>query len=90
MTTTYDLYEIPTKNGTMTVLPTVRNLQEAIVLNDDFEGGALCFEEMGLRWEPVAGSAIFLTNTSTKTMVHEVEKVTSGERFSINTFWTAS
>lgn len=36
MTTTYDLYEIPTKNGNMTVLPTVRNLQEAKVLNDDF------------------------------------------------------
>jgi predicted protein tyrosine phosphatase len=36
MTTTYDLYEIPTKNGTMTVLPTVRNLREAMVLNDDF------------------------------------------------------
>jgi hypothetical protein len=61
-----------------------------IVLNDDFEGGALRFEELGLRWEPVAGSAIFLSNTSTKNMVHEVEKVISGERFSINTFWTAS
>jgi hypothetical protein len=61
-----------------------------IVLNDNFEGGALCFGEIGLRWEPIAGSAIFLTNTSTKAMVHEVEEITSGERFSINTFWTAS
>jgi predicted protein tyrosine phosphatase len=36
MTTTYDLYEIPTKSGSMTVLPTVRNLREAKVLNQDF------------------------------------------------------
>ena len=61
-----------------------------IVLNDDFDGGALRFEELGLRWEPVARSAIFLCNTSTKNMVHEVEKVISGQRYSINTFWTAS
>jgi hypothetical protein len=60
-----------------------------VVLNDDFEGGALYFEELGLHWTPVARSAVFLSNTSTKTMVHEVEKVTTGLRFSINTFWTA-
>ena len=36
MTTTYDLYEIPTKNGSTTVLPTVRNLREAQALNKDF------------------------------------------------------
>lgn len=36
MTTTYDLYEIPTKTGSMTILPTVRSLREAQVLNKDF------------------------------------------------------
>lgn len=61
-----------------------------IVLNGGFEGGALRFEELGLSWQPIPRSAVFLSNTSTKTMVHEVEKVTSGQRYSINTFWTAS
>jgi predicted protein tyrosine phosphatase len=36
MTTTYDLYEIPTKNGSTTILPTVRNLWEAEILASDF------------------------------------------------------
>jgi hypothetical protein len=36
MTTTYDLYEIPTTSGTMTILPTVRNLRESKILSKDF------------------------------------------------------
>ena len=58
-----------------------------IYLNDDFEGGSIRFEELGFSWKPIAGSAIFLSNTSTKLMVHEVEAITSGQRFSINTFF---
>ena len=61
-----------------------------IILNNDFSGGSIRFEELGISWEPVARSAVFLCNTSTKEMVHEIQKVTSGERYSINTFWTAS
>ena len=60
-----------------------------IILNDDFSGGSIRFEELGISWEPVARSAVFLCNTSTKELVHEIQKVTSGERYSINTFWTA-
>ena len=58
-----------------------------IILNDEFEGGFLRFEELGLSWQPIARSAVFLSNTSTKTMVHEVEQVTSGKRYSLNTFF---
>ncbi len=36
MTTTFDLYEIPTTNGAMTTIPTVRNLRESKILNKDF------------------------------------------------------
>jgi hypothetical protein len=60
-----------------------------VFLNDNYEGGAIRFEELGISWKPVAGSAVFLSNTSTKLMVHEIEKVTSGQRFSINTFFRA-
>ncbi|CAB5222155.1 Oxoglutarate/iron-dependent dioxygenase [uncultured Caudovirales phage] len=61
-----------------------------IILNGDFKGGSLRFEELGLSWQPLARSAVFLSNTSTKMMVHEVEKVTGGQRFSLNTFFKAS
>jgi hypothetical protein len=58
-----------------------------IYLNDDFEGGSIFFEELGVSWQPVAGSAIFLSNTSTKSMVHEIKTVARGNRFSINAFF---
>jgi hypothetical protein len=60
-----------------------------VFLNDDFDGGSIIFEELGVSWKPLAGSAIFLSNTSTKLMVHEIEKITRGQRFSINTFFRA-
>jgi hypothetical protein len=56
-------------------------------LNDDFEGGSIHFEELGVSWQPICGSAVILSNTSTKSMVHEIKPVTKGERFSINAFF---
>jgi hypothetical protein len=56
-------------------------------LNEDFEGGSIHFEELGVSWQPICGSAVILSNTSTKSMVHEIKPVTKGERFSINAFF---
>ena len=58
-----------------------------VFLNDDFDGGSIRFEELGISYQPVKGSAVLLSNTSTKKMVHEVEKITRGQRLSLNTFF---
>lgn len=50
-----------------------------IYLNDDYEGGEIVFEELGMSIKPKAGSSIIFPGQ----YFHEVKKVVSGQRYAI-------
>ena len=58
-----------------------RTLSVLIYLNDDYEGGNLVFKNSNLSFKPEAGSIIFFP--SNFLYVHEVEKITSGIKYSL-------
>lgn len=56
-----------------------------IYLNDDFEGGLLCFPDQNVEIQPKVGSlAVF--DGGHKNM-HEVTMITKGVRYTIGSFW---
>jgi len=55
-------------------------------LNDDFEGGATCFQHLGLKIQPKRGSALVYYYTPTEPLVHCGNAVTSGTKFILNAF----
>lgn len=60
-----------------------RRFALSVNLNDDFEGGGLCFPEYGRRFyrPPAGGGVAFSCN-----LLHEAQPVTRGRRFGLFTF----
>ncbi len=60
-----------------------RRFALTINLNDEFEGGGLCFPEYGRRFyrPPAGGGVVFSCN-----LLHEAQPVTRGQRFGLFTF----
>jgi peroxiredoxin/predicted 2-oxoglutarate/Fe(II)-dependent dioxygenase YbiX len=60
-----------------------RRFALSVNLNDDFEGGGLCFPEYGRRFyrPPAGGGVAFSCN-----LLHEAQAVTRGRRFGLFTF----
>lgn len=58
-----------------------RDLSLLIYLNDDFQGGALCFEKFHYRIKPRAGMAVLFPSDSR--YLHTAEIVTQGVRYAI-------
>ena len=60
-----------------------RRFAMSLNLNESYEGGELCFPEYGpLRYQPAAGEALLFSCS----LLHEVTKVTSGERLALLSF----
>jgi hypothetical protein len=58
-------------------------------INDDYEGGEFNMPKMGLRFKPMANSALLFTKSDHEDMAHEVLPVTSGTRY-VSQSWYAS
>lgn len=58
-----------------------RRVSTVYYLNDDYEGGELCFPQFGIELKPKAGDMIVFP--SAYVYSHSVKPVTSGNRFSI-------
>lgn len=60
-----------------------RRFALSVNLNDDFDGGGLCFPEYGRRFyrPPAGGGVAFSCN-----LLHEAQQVTRGQRFGLFTF----
>jgi prolyl 4-hydroxylase len=65
---------------------TQRTATMIMYLNDDFEGGATCFQHLGLAVQPKRGSALVYYYTPAEPLVHCGEPVTSGTKFILNAF----
>jgi hypothetical protein len=65
---------------------TQRTATMIMYLNDDFEGGATCFQHLGLKIQPKRGSALVYYYTPTQPLVHCGEAVVSGTKFILNAF----
>ncbi len=60
-----------------------RRFALSVNLNDDFEGGGLCFPEYGRRfYQPAAGGGVAFSCN----LLHEAQPVTRGRRFGLFTF----
>lgn len=57
-----------------------------IYINDEYEGGELCFPRYGLKFKPKAGTLVFFP--SNNRYAHAVTEVKSGLRFTSAHFWT--
>lgn len=58
-----------------------RVLSVLLYLNDDYEGGEICFQQSNIKLKAEAGSVIFFP--SNFLYVHEVMPITSGKRYSL-------
>ena len=58
-----------------------RVLSVLLYLNDDYEGGELCFPQSNIKMKPMPGSVIFFP--SNFLYVHEVMPVTNGTRYAL-------
>lgn len=64
----------------------LRDITSVCYLNDDYEGGELCFDLLGIKIKPKAGTLVFFPTP--KIYKHSVTTVTNGQRFSVSKFWT--
>jgi predicted 2-oxoglutarate/Fe(II)-dependent dioxygenase YbiX len=64
-----------------------RDLSLLVYLNDDYEGGALCFDKFHYRLRPRAGMVVLFPSDCR--YVHAAEQVTAGERYVIVS-WAAA
>ncbi|CAB4145186.1 Oxoglutarate/iron-dependent dioxygenase [uncultured Caudovirales phage] len=64
---------------------TLRDITSVCYLNDDYEGGELCFDLLGIKIKPKAGTLVFFPTP--KRYKHCVTTVTNGQRFSVSKFW---
>jgi prolyl 4-hydroxylase len=65
---------------------TQRNATMIMYLNDDFEGGATCFQHLDLRVCPRRGSALVYYYDPAQPLIHRGEAVKSGTKFILNAF----
>lgn len=56
-----------------------------IYLNDNYDGGELCFPLQGITFKPVAGTAAFFP--ANKWYRHSVSKIANGTRYTSPQFW---
>jgi len=63
-----------------------RKYTAIIYLNQDFEGGDLCFPTKNIRVKPEPRALVFFPGTLE--YLHEVEKITAGTRYTLASFWT--
>jgi hypothetical protein len=78
----YDGYgSLPTPNGNPK-----REISSVLYLNEDFDGGEICFPNQGINLKPKPGMlAIFPANQE---FVHFVTRVNSGFRYTVPQFWS--
>lgn len=63
----------------------LRDITSVCYLNDDYDGGELSFDLLGIKIKPKAGTFIFFPTA--KIYKHSVGTVTNGERYSVSKFW---
>ena len=63
----------------------LRDITSVCYLNDDYEGGELSFDLLGIKIKPEAGTLVFFPTP--KRYKHSVATVTNGQRFSVSKFW---
>lgn len=56
-----------------------------IYLNDDYDGGELCFPLQGIRFKPIAGTAAFFP--ANRWYRHSVSEISNGTRYTSPQFW---
>jgi PKHD-type hydroxylase len=63
-----------------------RKVSVSIILNDDYEGGEICFRtsETGTCQRPTAGNVIAFSSF----IPHKVKPITSGERYAVVVWFT--
>ena len=65
---------------------TQRTTTMIMYLNDDFEGGATCFQHLNLKVQPKRGSVLVYHYSPTQPLIHCGETVVSGTKFILNAF----
>jgi hypothetical protein len=65
---------------------TQRTATMIMYLNDDFEGGATCFQHLGLKIQPKRGSVLVYYYTPASPLVHRGAAVISGTKFILTAF----
>ena len=63
----------------------LRDITSVCYLNDDYEGGELSFDLLGIKIKPEAGTLVFFPTP--KRYKHSVATVNNGQRFSVSKFW---
>ncbi len=63
----------------------LRDITSVCYLNDDFDGGELSFDLLGVKIKPKAGMLVFFPTA--KIYKHSVGTVSNGERYSVSKFW---
>lgn len=63
-----------------------RDYASIIYLNDDYEGGVIYFPQHDLELKPKPGTMV--TFPGTTEYMHGVTELTSGERYTVASFWT--
>ena len=62
-----------------------RDITSIYYLNDDFDGGELSFDSLGVKIKPKAGMLVFFPTDDIYR--HSVNAVSNGERYSVPKFW---
>lgn len=57
-------------------------------INDDFDGGEVVFENIGLSFKPIKNSLIVFSNSHSEKMIHSVNAVKNGTRYMSQCFFT--
>jgi hypothetical protein len=57
-------------------------------INDDYEGGENVMPALGLRYKPQANSMLLVSNSWHEDSVHSIEKITKGNRYMSQGFFT--
>lgn len=57
-------------------------------INDDFDGGEVVFENIGLSFKPIKNSLIVFSNSHSEKMIHSVNTVKNGTRYMSQCFFT--
>jgi hypothetical protein len=63
-----------------------REFTSIIYLNDDFEGGDLCFPNQNVVVTPTPRMLVFFSGKLE--YIHEVKQITAGTRYTLSSFWT--
>jgi len=82
----YTKESVNTKNDFQEHLPNeFVEYSSIFYINDDYEGGEICFPDYNLEIKPEAGSVVFFPSNSK--YIHAVKKVIKGDRYAVPSLW---